>query len=87
MSNHLPGRQPCISKIHWELNWLNQRNPRLIKFLRDEVLIPPPVLIEKVNLKDEIDENQPWKHQGQNGEAVVVEYIYGLRKTNLNLGG
>ena len=29
-------------KIHWELNWLNQWDQKLIKFIRDELLIPPP---------------------------------------------
>ena len=29
-------------KIHWELNWLNQWDQKLIKFIKDELLIPPP---------------------------------------------
>ena len=33
--------------IYWELNGLDQADPRLIEFLRKNILIPPPGLLEK----------------------------------------
>ena len=64
-------------KIHWDLNWLNQWDQQLIKFIRDELLIPPPTYSKNnLNLVNKYDPNKPWKHQGQYGEALVVEYLY-----------
>ena len=31
-----------VPKIFWELNWLDQRNPMLIQFIKEKILIPPP---------------------------------------------
>ena len=66
-----------VPKIHWELNWLNQWDQKLIKFIKDELLIPPPTYSEKnLSLMNKYYPKHAWKHQGQNGEALVVEYIY-----------
>ena len=66
-------------KIHWEFNWANQWDPRLIKFIRDELLIRPPTYSNKnLNLVNEYNPVKPWMHQGENGEALAVEYLYGL---------
>ena len=78
------------SNIHWEFNWSNQWDQRLIKFIRDELLIPPQTYSKKnLNLVNEYDPKKPWKHQGLNGEAVAVEYVYGLdnieNRSNHNL--
>ena len=67
-----------VPKIHWELNWLNQRDPKLIEFIKNELLIhPPKISKQNINLSNKYDRNKPWKHQGQHGEALVVEYMYG----------
>ena len=70
-----------VPKIHWELNWLNQWDQKLINFIKNELLIPPPTHSDKNFLfVSKYDPNMPWKHQGQNGEALAVEYLYGLDK-------
>ena len=62
-----------VPQIHWELNWSNQRDQRLIGYIRDELLIPPPTCSKNnLNLQNEYDPNNPWKHQRQNGEALVL---------------
>ena len=73
-----------MPKLYWELNWLNQWDPRLIKFIKEELLIPPPFPKQKLNLQNEFDMRKPWQHQGQNGEAIAVESLYGLNKANKN---
>ena len=74
-------------KIHWELNWLNQWDQKLIKFIKDELLIAPPFYSKgNLNLVNEYNPNEPWKHQGQNGEALAVEHLYGLDKTKMKMG-
>ena len=78
-NDNQPRNKPKNGKIYWELNWLDQRDPRLIKFIKDEILIPPPSN-KKLNLWNEFDDKKPWKHQGQNGEALVVEYFYYLNQ-------
>ena len=68
-----------VPKIHWELNWLNQWDQKLIKFIKDELLIPPPTYSKNnLNLANKYDPNKPRKHQGQNGEVLAVEHLYGL---------
>ena len=55
--------------IYWELNW----------FIKEELIIPPPSDSKKwLNLTDKFDPKEPWKHQGQNGEPIVVEQLYNL---------
>ena len=66
------------------MNWLNQWDPRLIEFIRDEILIPPPSLKQKLNLTYGFDEHEPWNHQGQNGEVLAVEYVHGLGQFDKN---
>ena len=73
-----------MPKIHWGLNWLNQWDPRLIKFIREELLISPPSPKQKLNLQNEFDPMKPWKHQGQNGETLAIESLYGLNKVENN---
>ena len=68
-------------KIFWELNWLSQWDPKLIQFIKENVLIHPPIVKESLTLLNEFNERQPWKHQGTHGEALVVEYIYGLNNS------
>ena len=94
-TNYLGGRKTHkihdenfnASKIHWEFNWSNQWDQRLIKFIRDELLIPPPAYSKNnLNLLNKYDPDTPWKHQGQNGEALVVEYLYGLDKVENHTG-
>ena len=54
-TNYLGGRKTHkihdenfnASKIHWEFNWSNQWDQRLIKYIRDELLIPPPKYSKK----------------------------------------
>ena len=70
------------NEIFWELNWLNQWDPRLIKFIKERILILPPTLHHQLNLNIDFDEEQPWKHQGQNGEALLVEYLHDLIKSD-----
>ena len=66
-----------VPKIHWELNWLHQSDQKLIKVIKDELLIPPPTYSKNnLNLMNKYHPNTPFKHQGQNGEALVVEYLY-----------
>lgn len=65
-------------KIYWELNWLNQWDEKLILFIKQNLLIPPPS-IKGVNLDNAWDSHEPWKyHQGQNGQALLVEHLYEL---------
>ena len=72
-------------KIYWELNWLNQWDHRLIKFIKDHILIPPPKYAEKnLNLRDKYNLEHAWKFQGQHGEALAVEYLYGLKSPENN---
>ena len=67
------------SKIYWRLNLFNQWDHRLIRFIKEELIIPPPSCSKKwLNLTDKFDPKGPWKHQGQNGEPIVVEQLYNL---------
>ena len=66
-------------KIFWELNWLNQRDPKLIHFIKENILIPPPRIKQDLNLFEPFDNKKPWKHQGTHGEALAVETIYGMK--------
>ena len=67
------------TKIRWELNWLNQKDEQLIKFIREHVLIPPPINQGNILLEKEYNENKPWEYQGLDGQGLIVEYLYGLR--------
>ena len=69
-----------MPKIYWELNWLNQEDPNLIKFIKENLLIPPPTPGQNINLRNNFDGKQAWHHQGQNGEALIIETLYGLNK-------
>ena len=73
-------------KIFWELNWLDQRNPMLIQFIKEKILIPPPRVQQPLNLLEPFDKKKPWKHQGTHGEALAVESIYGLKRKK-KIGG
>ena len=74
-------------KIHWEFNWSSQWDPRLIKFIREELLIWPPKYSNRnLNLVNEYDPVKPWMHQGENGEALAVEYLYGLDTIDKRIG-
>ena len=75
-----------VPKIFWELNWLSQRDPKLIHFIKEQILIPPPRVNEPINLLEPFDMSKPWKHQGTHGEALAVETIYGL-KTKKKMSG
>lgn len=77
-------RDTC-PEIYWELNWLNQWDHRLIKFIKDELLIPPPKYSEKkLNLRNKYNLEHAWTYQGQHGEALVVEHLYGLNANGAN---
>ena len=65
-------------KIYWGLNWLSQKDPKLIQFIKEKVLIPPPCVRQSLNLLEPFDEKKPWAHQGTHGEALAVETVYGL---------
>ena len=69
-----------VPKIFWELNWLSQRDPKLIQFIKEKILIPPPRVKEPINLLEPFDISKPWKHQGTHGEALAVESIYNLNR-------
>ena len=73
-------REYTVPKIFWELNWLSQRDPKLIHFIKEQILIPPPRVKEPINLLEPFDMSKPWKHQGTHGEALAVESIYNLNK-------
>ena len=75
-----------VPKIFWELNWLSQRNPMLIQFIKEKILIPPPRVKQPLNLLEPFDQKKPWKHQGTHGEALAVESIYGLKRKK-KMGG
>lgn len=76
------------TKIRWELNWLNQKDEQLIKFIREHVLIPPPINQGNILLEKEYNENKPWEYQGLDGQGLIVEYLYGLRsERNRNKNG
>ena len=78
---HFGNKNVFATQIHWELNWSNQWDQRLVRYIRDELLIPPPAYSKKsLNLANKYDQNSPWKHQGQYGEALAVEYLHGLHK-------
>ena len=69
------------------MNWLNQWDQNLIKFIKERLIIPPPKHIQNDrNLENKYDPSQPWKHQGQKGEPVIVEYLYGLSKDEQSAG-
>ena len=74
------GKNNFSPKIHWDLNWLTQDDPKLIRFIKENLLIPPTISKEGLKLQNKYKETEPWKHQGQNGEAVVIEYLLGLSK-------
>ena len=75
------------SKIYWELNWFNQWDHRLIRFIREELLIPPPTYSPQgLNLTERFDPKEQWKHQGQNGEPLVVESLYNLNAQRIGNG-
>ena len=69
-----------VPKIFWDLNWLSQRDPKLIHFIKEQILIPPPRVKEPINLLEPFDMSKPWKHQGTHGEALAVESIYKLNR-------
>ena len=73
-------REYAVPKIYWGLNWLSQKDTKLIHFIKENVLIPPPCVKQRLNLVEPFDEKRPWKHQGTHGEALAVESIYGLKK-------
>ena len=73
-------------KIHWDLNWLKQDDPKLIKFIKDNLLIPPNITEQGLNLRNQYNDKEPWKHQGQNGEALLIEYVLELNKNRKDDG-
>lgn len=77
ISNHEKYTTP---QIFWELNWLSQRDPKLIQFIKKNILIPPPRVKQPLQLLQPFDERKPWKHQGTHGEALAVESVYGLNR-------
>ena len=79
-------REYTVPKIYWGLNWLSQKDPKLIRFIKEKVLIPPPCVKQRLNILEQFDEKKPWKHQGTHGEALAVETIYGLKRKK-NIGG
>ena len=68
------------ANIYWDLNWLHQSDPKLINFIRNEILIPPSASHKKLNLDVNISktEAEPWLIQGQFGEAALVEQLYNI---------
>ena len=82
----LNDQEYTVPKIFWELNWLSQRDPKLIHFIKERILIPPPRVKEPINLLEPFDMSKPWKHQGTHGEALAVESIYGLKRKK-KIGG
>ena len=66
------------AKIYWDLNWMDQSDPKLINFIKNEILIPPPASEKNLNLNINMSETetQPWLIQGQNGEAFLVDQLY-----------
>ena len=77
---------PRTPQIYWELNWMNQWDPRLINFIKQEILIAPPTTKRKLNLQKEYNDSQPWIHHGQHGEVLAVEYLNGLDKMSESSG-
>ena len=71
-------RNYTAPKIYWGLNWLSQKDPKLIRFIKEKILIPPPYVKQSLNLLEPFDEKKSWKHQGTHGEALAVETVYGL---------
>ena len=54
-------------------------------FIKENLLIPPPTYSERnVNLRNQFDPDKAWKFQGQHGEALAVEYLYGLKSIGKN---
>ena len=78
------GDEMYNNEMFWELNWLNQWDPRLIKFIKKKILLSPPKVENHLNLNIGFDENQPWKHQGQNDEGLFVEYLHDLINHNIS---
>ena len=79
------GKYPT-PKIFWELNWLSQWDANLIRFIKENILIPPPYGSHSLNLISPYNENEPWKYQGTHGEALAVESIYDLNGKNSKKG-
>ena len=79
-------REYTVPKIYWGLNWLSQKDPKLIRFIKEKLLIPPPCVKQRLKILEPFDEKKPWKHQGTHGEALAVETIYGL-KTKTKMSG
>ena len=73
-------------RINWDLNWLSQDDPKLIEFIKENLLIPPNASKEGLKLRNQYNDNEPWKHQGQNGEALIIEYVLELNKKRQNSG-
>ena len=73
-------RNYTAPKIYWGLNWLSQKDPKLIRFIKEKILIPPSRVKQPLNLLEPFDKKKPWKHQGTHGEALAVESIYGLKR-------
>lgn len=65
--------------IYWELNWLHQRDPKLIEFLRKKILIPPPSTNNNVYLNEQSLSTQ--HRTGMNGEVIAAEILLDLKTT------
>ena len=66
------------TKIYWDLNRMDQSDPQLIDFIKNEILIPPPASEKQLNLDINMSkaETQPWRIQGAHGEAFLVAQLY-----------
>ena len=71
--------------IYWELNWLHQTDPKLIQFIKNHVLIPPPSSYDlnatyrrKYAIKD-------LHHTGMNGEVIAAKILLGFKQSRYYL--
>ena len=73
--------QNSFSKIHWNLNGMNQNDPILIQTIKKHILIPPNQPKQPLTLKNpKVSEN------GQFGQVPKIEKILGLYKNNPQSG-
>ena len=60
-------------KIYWDLNGLHQEDPNLIKYIKDNILVPPSVN-KPLNIRHI---NTPIKHMGQVNQVEIAMEILG----------